>query len=411
MEQDKFEFDVFLSHKSSDKPLVLRLAERLQDSGVRVWFDDWILKPGDDIYLTIEKGLEVSRALVLCISEAALQSDWVGLERSTVLFRDPSNTGRRFIPLLLSDCQLPDTLKRFKYLDFTRESDTEFKKLLAACRPDDNKSYISYTYPDPNDEVTFATIQSLEPEPGYWSLSDGNMRREFLNQTLGDFNQRHGLTGIDVGCGYGRLIPWLLDEYCSRGTALEPDRARLAAAKSGLDPDKRDRVMFVEKTIQDFVSQSAFDLILCSHLIQHVQRAQLHVILSKLRSLCAQDARVILFTTHSTIGDEYYVKAFLSSDSSYREDSISPGEFDRLLGDRFGVLPIRFFSLKTLEYAFKKAGFRIMDYYVYHCCEGNFGDLEKYCFRDRIINSLPELKERFGRDLALIAEPVPLDTP
>ncbi|MBI2929375.1 MAG: toll/interleukin-1 receptor domain-containing protein [Verrucomicrobia bacterium] len=49
---------------------------------------------------------------MLCLSPAALGSDWVGLERSTVLFRDPANAGRRFIPLLLADCKLPDTLQR-----------------------------------------------------------------------------------------------------------------------------------------------------------------------------------------------------------------------------------------------------------------------------------------------------------
>ena len=49
---------------------------------------------------------------VLCLSPAALGSEWVALERSTVLFRDPTNAGRRFIPLLLSDCRLPDVLRR-----------------------------------------------------------------------------------------------------------------------------------------------------------------------------------------------------------------------------------------------------------------------------------------------------------
>lgn len=63
--------------------------------------------------LAIERGLDVSRVQVLCPSPAALGSDWARLERSTVLFRDPSNAGRRFIPLLLPDCKLPDTLRRY----------------------------------------------------------------------------------------------------------------------------------------------------------------------------------------------------------------------------------------------------------------------------------------------------------
>ena len=96
-----FQYDVFLSHNQADKPRVRRLAERLRAAGLRVWFDEWVIQPGDDIYLAIERGLEASRTLVLCLSPAALGSDWAELERSTVgrgnlPFRDPANAGRRF---------------------------------------------------------------------------------------------------------------------------------------------------------------------------------------------------------------------------------------------------------------------------------------------------------------------------
>src|SRR5512136_1644592 len=131
---DSFTYDVFLSHNSRDKPRVHKLAERLKEAGLRVWFDDWVIKPGDDIYLTIERGLGASRVQVLCLSPAALGSEWVALERSTVLFRDPTNVGRRFIPLLLADCELPDTLRRYKYVDFRQETTDAFEELLAACR-------------------------------------------------------------------------------------------------------------------------------------------------------------------------------------------------------------------------------------------------------------------------------------
>jgi hypothetical protein len=119
---DRFTYDVFLSHNSQDKPRVRRLAEELRAAGLRVWFDEWVLKPGDDIYLVIERGLEAARTQVLCLSPTALGSDWVTLERGTVLFRDPTNAGRRFIPLLLADCELPDALRRHKYVDYRRES-------------------------------------------------------------------------------------------------------------------------------------------------------------------------------------------------------------------------------------------------------------------------------------------------
>jgi WD40 repeat protein len=133
-EAPQFSYDVFLSHNKADKPRVRQLAQKLRTAGLRVWFDEWIIKPGDDIYLAIERGLQTARTLVLCLSPAALGSDWVGLERSTVLFRDPSNAGRRFIPLLLEQCDLPDTLRRYSKVDYRRGSAAAFKKLLEACR-------------------------------------------------------------------------------------------------------------------------------------------------------------------------------------------------------------------------------------------------------------------------------------
>jgi WD40 repeat protein len=131
---DRFTYDVFLSHNAKDKPRVRGLAEKLRAAGLRVWFDEWVIKPGDDIYLAIERGLEAARSQVLCLSPAALRSEWATLERSTVLFRDPTNADRRFIPLLLADCDLPDALRRYKYVDYRRKTKAALAELLAACR-------------------------------------------------------------------------------------------------------------------------------------------------------------------------------------------------------------------------------------------------------------------------------------
>lgn len=93
---DEFQYDVFLSHSSKDKAVVRPLAERLRKDGVKVWFDDWILKPGDSIPSKIEEGLERSRVLVLCMSANAFGSDWAQLESGTFRFRDPLNKERCF---------------------------------------------------------------------------------------------------------------------------------------------------------------------------------------------------------------------------------------------------------------------------------------------------------------------------
>ena len=49
MPDTEFPHDVFLSYSSKDKSVVRPLAERLRKDGLKVWFDDWELKPGDSI--------------------------------------------------------------------------------------------------------------------------------------------------------------------------------------------------------------------------------------------------------------------------------------------------------------------------------------------------------------------------
>jgi hypothetical protein len=111
-----FQYDVFLSHSSKDKTVVRPLAERLRQDGLKVWFDEWVLKPGDSIPTKIEEGLEHSRVLVLCMSANAFGSDWAQLEAGTFRFRDPLNKERRFIPLRLDNAPIKGSLAQFLYI-------------------------------------------------------------------------------------------------------------------------------------------------------------------------------------------------------------------------------------------------------------------------------------------------------
>lgn len=122
-----FQYDVFLSHSSKDKAVVRPLAERLRKDGLKVWFDEWVLKPGDSIPAKIEEGLEHSRVLVLCMSANAFGSDWAQLESGTFRFRDPLNRERRFIPLRLDDAHIKGTLSQFLYINW-RPADRDQQK-------------------------------------------------------------------------------------------------------------------------------------------------------------------------------------------------------------------------------------------------------------------------------------------
>jgi translation initiation factor 2B subunit (eIF-2B alpha/beta/delta family) len=132
-----FLYDVFLSYSSRDKGVVRPIAERLQQDGLKVWFDEWMLKPGDNIQAKIDEGLEHSRVLVLCMSENAFGSDWAKLETGTFRFRDPMNKELRFVPLRLDDASIPGSLEQFLYINWPPDPAAryrEYAKLLEACR-------------------------------------------------------------------------------------------------------------------------------------------------------------------------------------------------------------------------------------------------------------------------------------
>ena len=72
---EQFQYDVFLSYSAKDKAVVRPLAEPLRQDGVKVWFDEWVLKPGDSIPAKIGEGRERS-CVLLCMSAQAFGSDW-----------------------------------------------------------------------------------------------------------------------------------------------------------------------------------------------------------------------------------------------------------------------------------------------------------------------------------------------
>ena len=78
------EFDVFLSHNSGNKPVVRRLARRLEKAGLRVWLDERQLRPG--------VGHEAYDGRDEAYIEAPSASHWCGSYHKTRL-RSPAGAG------------------------------------------------------------------------------------------------------------------------------------------------------------------------------------------------------------------------------------------------------------------------------------------------------------------------------
>ena len=127
-------YDIFFGCSLRDTGTVRKIAERLRDDGVRVWFSEWEIKLGDDSLEKYEIGLESSRMFVLCFSGESFGSVWGKLEAGTLQFRDPLNKERSFIPMRLDDSPVPDALSQFQTLDWSKNSEKSYAWLLDACR-------------------------------------------------------------------------------------------------------------------------------------------------------------------------------------------------------------------------------------------------------------------------------------
>ena len=71
------EWDVFISHASEDKDTFVRpLAQALDQVGVKVWYDEFTLSPGNSLSTSIDKGLAGSRFGLVVISESFIGKQW-----------------------------------------------------------------------------------------------------------------------------------------------------------------------------------------------------------------------------------------------------------------------------------------------------------------------------------------------
>lgn len=113
---------VFLCHASQDKPVVRELYQRLVGEG---WIDPWLdeekLLPGQDWDLEIEKAVEASDAVIVCISKQSVTKEgYIQKEIRKVLdiaLEKPDET-IFIIPLRLDECDLPRRLRTWQFVDY-----------------------------------------------------------------------------------------------------------------------------------------------------------------------------------------------------------------------------------------------------------------------------------------------------
>ena len=137
-----YQYNVFLSHNSKDKPAVKWLAAKLTDQvDLTVFLDIWNLVPGAPWQEDLENALEASRTVAVFLGPAGI-SGWHNEELRAALTTRVGDRGRRVIPVLLpgttmpEEDEIPSFLQRLTWVDFREGLDDEeaFHRLVAGIK-------------------------------------------------------------------------------------------------------------------------------------------------------------------------------------------------------------------------------------------------------------------------------------
>jgi hypothetical protein len=137
---------VFISHCSTDKPFVERLAKDLHErESISCWFDKEGIGIGDSIPAKIGEAISNASIFVVVLSVEGVNSTWVNHEIDTWLIlqfeeeklaKQQSRTpNRRIAPVLYRDCQIPTLLQSFLRVSINEQNyEYGFKQLVQGIR-------------------------------------------------------------------------------------------------------------------------------------------------------------------------------------------------------------------------------------------------------------------------------------
>ena len=128
---------VFLCHASEDKPTVRDLYIRLQEDGFDPWLDEEKLLPGQRWDNEITKAVETSDVVLVCLSgKSTTKEGYIKREIARAL-----NVAKQqpadvifIIPVRLEDCDVPEQLRSYHWVNFFGDREAGYRQLVLALR-------------------------------------------------------------------------------------------------------------------------------------------------------------------------------------------------------------------------------------------------------------------------------------
>lgn len=228
-----------------------------------------------------------------------------------------------------------------------------------------------YTYPDKDDLLTCELIEK-EYDGVYWADSE----KQVLSQAMEKIKEIPGKKNmLDLGCGKGRLFQSFAP-YVNHIVGIEPDEERFCEARDAAEALK-DKAEVRYGDSRQIGQDEKFQVILMSHILQHITDSEINNILDDLKRHAAENSVVIVTTTHSGSGKDMFFEE--SRQAGLRKSrQIDKREFEEVYLKK-DALPVRMFAEDTVIKLFEDCGFALSDKRFYHY-EGHTApreDLEK----------------------------------
>jgi hypothetical protein len=117
----KSQIKVFICYAKEDLDIVSKIYERLKEAGYDAWIDKKNLVGGQEWELEIKKAINESNFFLACLSSHSINKDGYyqkELKKGMSVW-ELQPEGRIFlIPIRLEDCQVPEKLKGFHWVNF-----------------------------------------------------------------------------------------------------------------------------------------------------------------------------------------------------------------------------------------------------------------------------------------------------
>src|SRR5689334_13572324 len=102
---------VYISFTHEDLDFAENLKAQLEKGGITAFLANAIVSPGENWRTRIDEAIKSSYALIVVMTPAARQSEWVNFEWSYAI-----GQGIPVVPVMLHSTRLPMPLEMFQYL-------------------------------------------------------------------------------------------------------------------------------------------------------------------------------------------------------------------------------------------------------------------------------------------------------